>query len=1322
MIKNKAIAGVLLVTMLLSGIPEGFGAVSKVYADEPVASVETVAEPESGEQTPEIDDLDEADPSKEEKKIIEEQGSAQGQGTDEKSSDITEVTDKKENNLVDQVKDTNDQESVTPKDEKKDEKRDEQINEQKDQKLEQADDQKKESEKDDDSEKPEKEYPAFKQNKTVNGVTVTVEADEGVFPENAKLSVTSVSSSETEKDIKAERDNDQNVAVSYTFDIKILDEEDNELQPAEDQNVKVSFRTAEVADPNLEVSVYHVSESGGGAEELDVDVSGQTAVSESDGFSYYTVEFTYNDLQYVLNGDESVALSEILSKVGLLGEATDVKVSNSELFSASKENGKWVITSHKAFSSDEWMRVTIGDITYEIIVTDDPVASGDCGNGLTWALEDGTLTISKTGDGDGKMTDWNNANQVPWYANFTSINNVVIGAGVTSIGEYAFKHCNRLTNITIPTSVTSIGRSAFDGCQSLTGLILPPNLGSIEKGTFRECYNLTSIAIPTGVTSIGSNAFIACSNLESVAIPTSVTSIGTDAFKDCSDLNTVYYQGDSWESFKTRFPDNAANITRVSDFIISDIASHEYDGTVYNPVVTVKTTTDGPTLEKDSDYTLSYQKASDTGSWDDVNASDVKNAGTYRLVVTGAGTDYAVLTTYKQFNITQKRVTITAQDASKTYDGSSLTNSSFSNTDLPDAHTFTVVMTADSTITNAGEQDNVIATVDGVAVTTGTPTSVGNYLVTTVNGTLTVNSKDVTITAKSEQFTYDGTAHSYNDYDVDGLVGGDALTAVVTGSITTPSESPKDNVVESYQFTTGTAGNYTVTKVKGALTMVNASKAITITAASDQKTYDGTALTNDTVTVTNESLFTGDRLVASANGSVTNVGDTAADNNPVAAGYKIMHGSEDVTGSYVITTKPGTLTITPKAVTVTAQDKAFTYDGKAHSWPGYDVTGLVGNDSIKAKITGSISSISQTPVANVVDSYEFKSGTPSNYTVTTQNGQLTMTENPICTITFYANNGTGATSVQDVEKGTTVSFKPNGFSYTGHTFKEWNDKEDGSGKSYKDQVSIPVNADMSLYAQWTENEHKTYSVMVISLVGGTAEADKIKGTEGETVKLSAKADKGYGFKEWKVEAGGVDLSDKKSASATFKIKTADVKVKALFEKKDDPKPKKEDSDDDDHGDEPNPNNNVKYPDGFDELRGLLNNAASSAKATGLEQIVTWDKGTSLPYDVMKMLQDNPKVTLVFSYTYQDHNFRVTIPGSAVIANPSIPWYGPLYLYMMYGDNKMPGFVTSAGTYTVKSGDTLSAIAKRLKTTQKHLKDVNNIKNVDKIKPGMVLKY
>ena len=34
----------------------------------------------------------------------------------------------------------------------------------------------------------------------------------------------------------------------------------------------------------------------------DVAVSGSTAITETDGFSLYTVEFTYNEMQYVLEG------------------------------------------------------------------------------------------------------------------------------------------------------------------------------------------------------------------------------------------------------------------------------------------------------------------------------------------------------------------------------------------------------------------------------------------------------------------------------------------------------------------------------------------------------------------------------------------------------------------------------------------------------------------------------------------------------------------------------------------------------------------------------------------------------------------------------------------------------------------------------------------------------------------------------------------------------------------------------------------------------------------------------------------------------------
>ena len=200
----------------------------------------------------------------------------------------------------------------------------------------------------------------------------------------------------------------------------------------------------------------------------------------------------------------------------------------------------------------------------------------------------------------------------------------------------------------------------------------------------------------------------------------------------------------------------------------------------------------------------------------------------------------------------------------------------------------------------------------------------------------------MTVTAASEGFIYDGSAHSNNGYKVDGLVGTDAISAVVTGSITFPSESPVTNTLTSYKFTAGTPGNYSVTTVNGELRMMNADAAITITAASDSWTYDGAAHSNSAVTVTKGKLHEGDELVATATGSVTNVADTAAGNNPIAEGYRIMHGEEDVTKNYVITAEAGTLTVSKAAVTVriTGHTGSPNFSGEEQRVEGYEVVSI----------------------------------------------------------------------------------------------------------------------------------------------------------------------------------------------------------------------------------------------------------------------------------------------------------------------------------------------------------------------------------------------
>jgi len=114
-----------------------------------------------------------------------------------------------------------------------------------------------------------------------------------------------------------------------------------------------------------------------------------------------------------------------------------------------------------------------------------------------------------------------------------------IPEGVTKIGESTFSMCTSLTSIQLPEGLTEVGRIAFANCSSLKEISIPKEVTKIEAGTFQGCTSLTSIQLPEGLTEIGSNAFMGCRSLKGINIPKEVTKIGESTFGYCWSLTSI---------------------------------------------------------------------------------------------------------------------------------------------------------------------------------------------------------------------------------------------------------------------------------------------------------------------------------------------------------------------------------------------------------------------------------------------------------------------------------------------------------------------------------------------------------------------------------------------------------------------------------------------------------------------------------------------------------------------------------------------------------------------------------------------------------------
>ncbi len=152
---------------------------------------------------------------------------------------------------------------------------------------------------------------------------------------------------------------------------------------------------------------------------------------------------------------------------------------------------------------------------------------------ITWTFDGENLVVSGTGELSEEYTTTDEWFDTMW----DKCVNVVIEAGITSIGYIAFASFVSLEKVEILGDITEIGEAAFWGCENLKEIKIPDSVAIIGRDAFGNCSSLENLNIPDSVSIIGKYAFENCSSLENLNIPKNIVTIDDWAFKNCSGFN-----------------------------------------------------------------------------------------------------------------------------------------------------------------------------------------------------------------------------------------------------------------------------------------------------------------------------------------------------------------------------------------------------------------------------------------------------------------------------------------------------------------------------------------------------------------------------------------------------------------------------------------------------------------------------------------------------------------------------------------------------------------------------------------------------------------
>ena len=149
------------------------------------------------------------------------------------------------------------------------------------------------------------------------------------------------------------------------------------------------------------------------------------------------------------------------------------------------------------------------------------------------------------------------------------------------------------------------------------------------------------------------------------------------------------------------------------------------------------------------------------------------------------------------------------------------------------------------------------------------------------------------------------------------------------------------------------------------------------------------------------------------------------------------------------------------------------------------------------------------------------------------------------------NDGHGTGSASPTSASNDALIELSATSSQGYVFDRWTTDSDiqFASPTSANTTFRMIDRDVTVKANFKSAPPTVYRVTIMSDGHGEAYANKRSGVSGTRVMLREVPDDGYRFKQWEVISGGVVLDNYRDSTPSFTIGSADVVIKAHFEKK-----------------------------------------------------------------------------------------------------------------------------------------------------------------------------